>query len=224
MARQHSIRWASLLVLVVHFLLSASVWADDSELWVSGNYRFWQSEDKQTKASFYSEARFQDDMGSLYGAFAGPTLRHNVNRYLQAGAAFKFITFRNGSGVFDPRTRIELELTPKFRFGKKEQYQISLRNRFELFHNKGVDDIRRLRYRLEFSRNIDGNELINGIYTSQEWVYRRTDGSYGLNQYRFIPIGLKLKPSSDYSMKVFYMLYRRNSGLYSHNLGMSFSF
>lgn len=216
----------TLVVLFISLFGSMKSVADDGELWVSASYKAWQSEDKATKVSLYAESRFRDDAGELYGAFVGPIVRHKVNDNLEIGGAFKLINFRNSNSTYDPRMRVELEATPKFSFGESEQFKVSFRNRYELFKNTGHDDLRRMRHRLEFCGKISGSELFQGWCTNHELIYNLHSGSYNLSQYRFIPIGFKLRATEGMSVNVFYMLFRRNNtnGDYSHTLGLNFAF
>ncbi len=210
---------------VLHFLMVTSSYADDGELWTSATFKAWQSEDKATRVSLYAESRFRDDAGELYGAFIGPIVRHKVNSNLQVGGAYKFINFRNGDRTFDPRSRWELEVTPGFSFGDTNQYRFSLRNRFELFKNTGLDDKRRLRHRLMLSGKLADTKLVTGWFINHELIYDLESGHTDLSQYRFIPIGLKMKPTETFNLNVFYMLYRRSSnGAYNHTVGLSFTF
>ncbi len=204
--------------------------AYDNELWMSFTKKLWDNaSDKQpatTKISWYTELRQRDDGRDNYGAFNGLILRHDINPYLQVGAGVKHIALRNRDRSYDPRFRTELEITPKLPFGENNQFNISLRNRWEMFKDEGKKDLNRMRHRLQINGKIQGQGWLKGWYISHELIYNLRAGHYDLRQYRMIPIGLKFNINNT-PVSAFYMLARGpgnpHGDNYDHVLGFSFA-
>lgn len=221
--------WILCLILMTAVLSKAS-YAYDNELWFSVTKKLWDNRGvntaADTKVSWYTEVRQRDDGQETYGAFNGVIVRHDVNPYLQLGAGIKHITLRGRGGTFDPRFRTELEITPKLPLGEHNQFNLSLRNRWEMFKDEGKKDLNRMRHRLQLSGKVKAKEWLKGWYVSHELIYNLRQGEYDLRQYRMVPLGLKFKVNKT-SFNAFYMLARSsgnpNGDNYDHVLGFSFA-
>lgn len=223
----------------IGFLLAWSVtvftpltFAQTNETWLSVKKKVWdnakEGEPANTKLYLYSEVRQRDDEREIYGAFNGVVLRHDINPFLQIGAGIKHITFRSGFGGFDPSYRTELEVTSGTLIGENDQLKISVRNRWELFKNKGKRDINRLRHRIQLQGEAHGSFGLSGWFISHEIIYSRERGDYIFQQYRTIPAGLSFTSSGKVKTDIFYMItrhYGRGVGSeYVHVLGLNVSF
>ncbi|MCY7295758.1 DUF2490 domain-containing protein [Alteromonas sp. a30] len=206
--------------------------AHSNELWVSVKKEVWDNaevgEASNTAIYLYSEIRQREQERQIYGAFNGVVLRHNINPFLQIGAGIKYITFRSERGGFDPRFRTELEVTSSTLIGDGEPIKLSLRNRWELFKNRGKKDVNRLRHRIQLQGHLRADYGLHGWFMSHELIYTQERGAYHFQQYRFTPLGLKFKPSESVRADLFYMITRHYVGQsedgYVHVLGLNVTF
>ena len=181
----------------------------------------WKSENNITKLSLYGEVRTATDITQYNGFFWGPIVRHQLNKYVNIGGAYKFINLRNSEGSYKNLNRFELEISPSYSFG---EYSLGLRSRIELIKDDGQDDKMRLRHRLQLSKSLQGN-IIKSIFMKHEMIYIYKAGQSDLDQYRFIPIGVKWKISS-HNFSTNFMITRKNNaqGTTSYILGLNYTF
>ncbi|PAJ75207.1 hypothetical protein CJF42_06035 [Pseudoalteromonas sp. NBT06-2] len=205
---------------------SLSSFADDKQLWLSANNKVWQSEDKASQVTLYKEMRISKDVSDVTGFFLGPILRHKLNDYLKIGGAYKFINIRGNDGHHNNLNRWEIEFTPNFFVDNDNLYKLSLRNRLELITQSGASDKKRLRQRLMLTKKFTNNRYLKSMFVSHELINVIKYDNTQLEQYRFVPLGLKFKLTEDYNLNVFYMLKRSNKEdkNYNHILGLNLSF
>jgi hypothetical protein len=208
-----------LLAISIVLVLPAS--ANENKLWLSSVANLWKSENNITKLSLYGEVRTATDITQYNGFFWGPIVRHQLNKYVNIGGAYKFINLRNSEGSYKNLNRFELEISPSYSFG---EYSLGLRSRIELIKDDGQDDKVRLRHRLQLSKSLQGN-IIKSIFMKHEMIYIYKAGQSDFDQYRFIPIGVKWKISS-HNFSTNFMITRKNNaqGTTSYILGLNYTF
>jgi hypothetical protein len=199
--------------------------ANESKLWLSSTAKVWQSDDHNTGVLMYGEVRGASDFSEYNGFFWGPIVRHQLNKHLNIGGGYKFINIKSSQGDFNNLNRMELEFTPSFSFGDMSQYKLALRNRVEVIKDHGKEDKVRLRHRLTFNKKYAGNGIINSLFMSHELIYIHKGGHSNLDQYRFIPLGIKLN-ILEQRFNGFFMIQRKNNsqGDTNYILGLSYFF
>jgi len=210
------------ILLAVSMFLALPVSANENEVWLSGVANIWKSENHKTKLSIYGETRTAMQINEYKGFFWGPIVRHQLNKYINIGGAYKFIILKKSPGTYNNLNRFELEITPSYSFG---QYKIGMRNRIEVIKDDGQPDKIRLRHRLQFSKTFTGNTIIKSIFMKHEMIYRYKDGHSDLDQYRFIPLGIKWK-ISNHAFNTNLIIKRNNNsqGTTNYILGINYLF
>jgi hypothetical protein len=210
------------ILLAISMLLVFPVSATEKNLWFSSVANIWKSENHKTKLSLYGEARASIEVDEYNGFFLGPIIRHQLNKYINIGGAYKFINLKDNQGTYKNLNRFELEITPSLSFG---EYKVGMRSRIEVIKDDGQDDKIRLRHRLQFSKALSGNTIIKSIFMKHEMIYIYKSGQSDLNQYRFIPIGIKWK-ISNHVFSTNFMIKRKNNseGTTSYILGVNYLF
>ena len=225
-SHQYQISTLQCILLAISLLLALPVSANENKLWLSGVANIWKSENHKTKLSIYGEARTAIEVNEYNGFFWGPIVRHQLNKYINIGGAYKFINLKGsqGLGSHNNLNRFELEISPSYSFG---QYKIGMRNRIEVIKDDGEPDKIRLRHRLQFSKVLAGNTIIKSIFIKHEMIYIYKASRADLDQYRFIPLGLKWK-ISNHVFTTNFMIKRKyksqGEDTTSYILGLNYSF
>lgn len=231
MKEKHNGFFRFLVATAIVFGLNSSALGDDKDeqLWVSATVSTWKSEDKKTKVILYGELRSQGDGGSGSDIYMGPILRHQVHPNLNVGGAIKFISLED-DGDNRSLQRYELEATPSIYLdGKNRTILLKIRNRLEFFRENEEENSRRSRIRVSLSKKIANNPYIKEIFISDEY-FNKYNTHYN-KQYRFVPIGIKLKKPANLTL---FIMIKRNakrsdedsdtSESTNHALGLNFKF
>ncbi len=190
---------------------------DDYQAWLGMNTILWKQPQGKWNLSFWTEARFRNDISEPLGYFIGPGTRYRAHQNLDLNFAIRFILFKTDTQDLE-LVRYQFAITPHFRLFKNSQLRI--RNRAEWITSRGDLLRTRIRHRFQIGWKIHDKGPLIGAYVSEEFFY--TWGDWKIGQNRFVPLGLVWKTGDHIRLSTYYMLqYISSVSANIHSLGVT---
>lgn len=177
----------------------------DTRLWASLSIRY--DLNKKWRISLEEEARFFDNISRLDKLNSELTINYQINKLLDGGILYRFISNQNIRGNFDFGHRFGAYLEAKKKYaGWDCSFKTAFQKTYPEFLHSGEWYISEnyVRALVEVSRELKNKKT--EPYTNIEFWYRITSGEQAfIDQYRFT-IGIKHKLNKSNRLNFFYRI------------------